>query len=677
MSLDNSVMVEQSSVKAQELCKKFFKALFLRLDPKQTTVVPDGKSCPFPTGNGSLCGTGHSESVKFKELSFNLLRIMKDVEHHDEKLLNDYMTWNWAYLGEIMSGLVCSNHRKNELKVPLETIDSWLYAKRRLFSLSEIEEQYPDVILVEKHEQSIQDSDSSLLSPLKVDRTEGNTDKRQHVTPIHTSAESDGDYFSIPLPVCSTDSHGQPTSPATPSYKSCHSRPESPVTPSSASVFDESSPREIHETPDSAPPSLDRPNTRASTRQWLRNQQETDGSPSRRKADERNAKLQSNGDELESNLYDDEESAGAGTVRMITPLSPPPMKSIASQSVEPYESPTTTLETLTEQDLGELDRKMGIIYIGHDPHDTQLARHYKIGFTSNDITKRYSSKSDCRRPCTMEFLAKSNNSFHCARRVEQLVLHDLWWARKRIKACKSCGKNHEEWLEADLGLLVETVNRWIRFVSNKTYDRNGSFTTEGKGKLQRMRSFYEVTDKLGEMPSAKMLYFSRPICYNIVRKVEIAWTMMHLVELELIKVKKLETEFLQAMEIAQTWDAEGLGLPRQKEIRITLEGDWPKLLTLKAELEMMLKLGEVYDASTQKQLQVIQAHTVLDVTEFLGCLHLNYSLGGARRMHSLLRKTLSSCSLKDTLRLLISPSRKGTKDKKELGSIGLTNLVVG
>jgi hypothetical protein len=151
--------------------------------------------------------------------------------------------------------------------------------------------------------------------------------------------------------------------------------------------------------------------------------------------------------------------------------------------LSPFSSKDASKEKLIKSLEGEFqgrDKLIGIVYVGVNEGVEYL---FKVGFTSQTISKRYASKR-CKEGVD-KIIAKSSTPFVGAHRVERLTHADLSRHRVRLdcgqKACSS--RKHDEWFVHTREHVLNTVELWTRFI---VVFEDGRISDKAKSVLDRI-----------------------------------------------------------------------------------------------------------------------------------------------------------------------------------------------
>ncbi|OJI95879.1 hypothetical protein ASPVEDRAFT_35185 [Aspergillus versicolor CBS 583.65] len=99
--------------------------------------------------------------------------------------------------------------------------------------------------------------------------------------------------------------------------------------------------------------------------------------------------------------------------------------------------------------------------------------HVKIGYTK-DVEKRMKEWSkQCGRKLEKYFPSEQADMEPVPHRlrVEQLVHAELARYRKEEPRCGECGKRHIEWFEVDVNFAISVVQKWVKWMRERPYER--------------------------------------------------------------------------------------------------------------------------------------------------------------------------------------------------------------
>ncbi|KFA46315.1 hypothetical protein S40293_06988 [Stachybotrys chartarum IBT 40293] len=147
--------------------------------------------------------------------------------------------------------------------------------------------------------------------------------------------------------------------------------------------------------------------------------------------------------------------------------------------LSPYAGKGTSnqrLIKLLEDEFGYKDKLIGKVYVGVNEGIEYL---FKVGFTTQQISERYSSSS-CNDGVD-RIIARSSTPFVGAHRVEQLIHADLSRHRVILRCGKgNCKKDHKEWFVHTREHVLNTVELWTRVV---VVFENGRISDKAKSLL--------------------------------------------------------------------------------------------------------------------------------------------------------------------------------------------------
>lgn len=114
--------------------------------------------------------------------------------------------------------------------------------------------------------------------------------------------------------------------------------------------------------------------------------------------------------------------------------------------------------------------KVGWIYV---IHPSKLPGMFKVGYTAKPPEHRFTKH----RRCHPEFEVITTELIPYAYRVEQLIFTEFTNNHWELEnGCPKCdGKFHRELLDIDEKTLLQSLEKWIKFVKSNPYSKSGNF----------------------------------------------------------------------------------------------------------------------------------------------------------------------------------------------------------